>query len=164
MGEPTSVRLYSKNDTSLTFLLTHESIAKVSVLSLSKPGSVVGQRLVSPYTYAISTAENPRIFLPDAALQNQGIEFYVYSNVKQRALSYFRQVAGARFVERNFKPIIPARILAGSVNDFNDDGRPDLAYIYFDADSLRYNLGITFSDSTGQVRGGRLSPMSFQTR
>jgi len=155
--EPTSVRLYSKNDTSLTFLLTHESIAKVSVLSLAKPGSAGIQRLVSPFTYAISTAENPRMFLPDAALQNQAIEFYVYSNVKQRALSYFRQVSGARFVERNFKPIIPARILAGSVNDFNDDGRPDLAYIYFDTDSLRYNLGITFSDSAGQYGGKTLS-------
>ena len=33
---PTMIRLYSKNDTSLTFLLTHESIAKVSVLTLSQ--------------------------------------------------------------------------------------------------------------------------------
>jgi len=155
--DPTSIRLYSKTDTSLTFLLTHESVAKVSVLTLSRPDSALGQRYVSPYTYAISTAENPRVFLPDAALQDQAIEFYVYSTVKQRALSYFRQVAGARFVERNFKPIIPARILASSVNDFNDDGRPDLAYIYFDTDSSRYNLGITFSDSAGQYRGKTLS-------
>ncbi|HTR80688.1 MAG TPA: VCBS repeat-containing protein [Bacteroidota bacterium] len=157
VDNPSSIRLYSKNDTSLTFLLTHESIAKVSVLSLSMPNPHRRQRPVSPYTYAISTAENPRMFMPDAALQNQAIEFYIYSTMRQRSLSYFRQVSGARFVERNFKPIIPARILAGSVNDFNDDGRPDLGYIYFDTDSLRYNLGITFSDSTGQYRGKTLS-------
>lgn len=157
VDEPTSVRLYSKNDTLLTFLLTHESVAKVSVLTLSRTGFPEGQRMTSAYTYAISTAEGPRMFLPDATLQDQAIEFYVYSNAKQRALSYFQQVSGARFVERNFRPIIPARILAGSVNDFNDDGRPDLAYVYFDADSLRYNLGITFSDSSGQYRGKTLS-------
>ena len=154
---PSAIRLYSKNDSSLTFLLTHESIGKVSVLSLSGPRHDIPGRLVSPYTYAISTAENPRMFLPDATLQNQAIEFYVYSSVRQRTLSYFRQVSGAKFVERNFKPIIPARILAASVNDFNNDGRPDLAYIYFDSDSLRYNLGITFSDSAGQYRGKTLS-------
>jgi hypothetical protein len=154
---PTTIRLYSKNDSSLTFLLSHESIAKVSVLSVSQQKFAATVKNSSPFTYAISTAENPRLFLPDAALQNEAIEFYVYSTARQRSLSYFRQVAGTKFVERNFKPIIPSRILAGSVNDFNDDGRPDLAYIYFDADSLSYNLGITFSDSAGQYRGKTLS-------
>lgn len=154
---PTMIRLYSKSDSSLTFLLTHESIAKVSVLTLYQPNQEIVQKARFLYTYAISTAENPRVFLPDAALQNKAIEFYVYSTAKKRSLSYFRQVDGAKFVERNFKPIIPARILAGSVSDFNDDGRPDLAYIYFDADALHYNLGITFSDSAGQYQGKTLS-------
>ncbi len=153
---PTTIRLYSKNDTSLTFLLSHESIAKVSVLTLSQLKDAA-RKVNFTYTYAISTAENPRIFLPDAALQNKAIEFYIYSSAKQRSLSYFKQVAGTKFVERNFKPIIPARILAGSVNDFNDDARPDLAYIYFDSDMQHYNLGITFSDSTGQYQGKTLS-------
>ena len=147
---PTAIRLYSKNDTSLTFLLTHESISKVSVLTLSQTSLAARQKMTSAYTYAISTAENPRVLLPDAALQNKAIEFYVYSSAKQRSLSYFRQVSGTKFVERNIKPIVPARILAGSVNDFNDDGLPDLAYIYFDAETLHDNLGITFSDSAGQ--------------
>ncbi len=154
---PTSIRLYSKNDTSLTFLLTHESIAKVSVLTLSQSKQTAVQKATFPYTYAISTAENPRVLLPDAALQNKAIEFYIYSSSKQRSLSYFKQVSGTKFVERNIKPIIPARILEGSVNDFNDDGLPDLAYIYFDAETLHYNLGITFSDSSGQYRGKTLS-------
>jgi len=154
---PTTIRLYSKNDTSLTFLLTHESISKVSVLTLSQTRLTARQKMTSPYTYAISTAENPRVLLPDAALQNKAIEFYVYSSAKIRSLSYFRQVSGTRYVERNIKPIIPARILAGSVNDFNDDGLPDLAYIYFDAETLHDNLGITFSDSAGQYRGKTLS-------
>ena len=151
---PTTIRLYSKNDTALTFLLTHESTAKVSVLTLSQAKQPA--KVTFPFTYAISTAENPRVILPDAALQNKAIEFYVYSTAKQRSLSYFRQVSGTRFVERNIKPIIPERILAGSVNDFNDDGLPDLAYIYFDTETLHYNLGITFSDSTGQYRGKTL--------
>ena len=154
---PTAIRLYSKNDSSLTFLLAHESISKVSVFSAPQVQSAAGMRSSAAFTYAISTAENPRVFLPDAALQTKAIEFYVYSTAKQRSLSYFRQVAGAKFVERNFKPIIPSSILAGSVNDFNGDGRPDLAYIYFDADSAHFNLGITFSDSSGQYRGKTLS-------
>ncbi|MGA9408171.1 MAG: VCBS repeat-containing protein, partial [Bacteroidota bacterium] len=154
---PSMIRLYSKNDSSLTFLLTHESIAKVSVLTLYQQKRGAIQKPAFPYTYAIATAENPRVFLPDAALQTKAIEFYIYSTAKQRSLSYFRQVEGAKFVERNFKPIIPARILAASVSDFNDDGRPDLAYIYFDADALHYNLGITFSDSMGQYQGKTLS-------
>jgi len=154
---PTTIRLYSKNDSALTFLLTHESIAKVSVLTLSQAKPTAVQKVTFPYTYSISTAENPRVLLPDAALQNKAIEFYVYSSAKQRSLSYFKQVFGTKFVERNIKPIIPERILAGSVNDFNDDGLPDLAYIYFDTETLHYNLGITFSDSTGQYRGKTLS-------
>jgi len=154
---PTAIRLYSRNDTSLTFLLSHESISKVSVLTLSQTTATAHQKMTSPYTYAISTAENPRVLLPDAALQNKAIEFYIYSTAKSRSLSYFRQVSGTKFVERNIKPIIPARILAGSVNDFNDDGLPDLAYIYFDAETLHDNLGITFSDSAGQYRGKTLS-------
>jgi hypothetical protein len=154
---PTAIRLYSKNDSLLTFLLAHESIGKVSVLSVPQEQSSAGVKSSAAFTYAISTAENPRVFLPDAALQTKAIEFYVYSTAKQRSLSYFRQVAGTKFVERNFKPIIPSSILAGSVNDFNGDGRPDLAYIYFDTDSSSYNLGITFSDSAGQYRGKTLS-------
>lgn len=154
---PSAIRLYSKNDTSLTFLLTHETIGTVSVISVPQEEAAAGARLSSPFTYAISTAENPRLFLPDATLQNQAIEFYVYSPARQRSLSYFRQVSGRKFVERNFKPVIPSSILAGSVNDFNVDGRPDLAYVYFDPDSSRCNLGITFSDSAGQYRGKTLS-------
>ena len=154
---PTAIRLYSKNDSVLTFLLAHESIGKVSVLSVRQEQRSAGVKSSAAYTYAISTAENPRVFLPDAALQINAIEFYVYSPAKQRSLSYFRQVAGTKFVERNFKPIIPSSILAGSVNDFNGDGRPDLAYIYFDPNSSGYNLGITFSDSVGQYRGTTLS-------
>jgi hypothetical protein len=154
---PTTIRLYSKSDSALTFLLTHESIAKVSVLTLTQAKQTAVQKVTFPYSYSISTAENPRVLLPDAALQNKAIEFYVYSSAKQRSLSYFKQVSGTKFVERNIKPIIPERILAGSVNDFNDDGLPDLAYIYFDPETLHYNLGITFSDSTGQYRGKTLS-------
>lgn len=154
---PTAVRLYAKNDTSVTFLLTHESIAKVSVLTLSPAQQPAVRKAAVSYTYAIATAENPRVFLPDAALQNKSIEFYVFSSAKQRSLSYFRQVSGTKFVERNIKPIIPERILAGSVNDFNGDGLPDLAYVYFDSQALHYTLGITFSDSAGQYRGKTLS-------
>jgi hypothetical protein len=154
---PTAIRLYSRNDTSVSFLLTHESIAKVSVLTFSQAKQPAARKSAVSYTYAIATAESPRVFLPDAALQNKSIEFYVLSSSKLRSLSYFRQVSGTKFVERNIKPIIPERILAGSVNDFNSDGLPDLAYIYFDSQTLHYTLGITFSDSAGQYRGKTLS-------
>ena len=154
---PSTVRMYSKSDSSLTFLLGHESVGKVSVLTLQQRKRAMTLKNEATYTYAIATAENPTVFLPDATLQNQAIEFYVYSNAKQRPLSYFRQVIGAKFVERNFRPIIPSRILAASVADFSGDGKPDLAYVYFDADSVRYGLGITFSDSAGQYQGKTLS-------
>ena len=154
---PSTIRMYSKSDSSLTFLLGHESVGKVSVLTLQQRKRATTLKNEATYTYPIATAENPTVFLPDATLQNQAIEFYVYSNAKQRPLSYFRQVSGAKFVERNFRPIIPSRILAASVNDFSGDGKPDLAYVYFDADSVRYGLGITFSDPIGQYQGKTLS-------
>ena len=154
---PSTVRMYSKSDSSLTFLLGHESVGKVSVLTLQQRKRATALKNEATYTYAIATAENPTVFLPDATLQNQAIEFYVYSNAKQRPLSYFRQVSGAKFVERNFRPIIPSRILAASVNDFSGDGKPDLAYVYFDVDSVHYGLGITFSDPIGQYQGKTIS-------
>ncbi|MDE3056450.1 MAG: VCBS repeat-containing protein [Bacteroidota bacterium] len=146
---PSSVRLYAKSDSSLTFLLGHEEAAKVSVLT-------IGQESPS-YTYSIPTANHPRVFLPDASLQEKGIEFYVYSGARQNSLSYFRQVSGTRFIERSFKPIIPSRLLAAAVNDYNDDGKPDLAYVYYETESGKYNLGITFSDSAGEYKGKTLS-------
>lgn len=160
---PSAVRVYAQTDTSVTFLVSHESVAKVSVLTIDSPphsgrgNDVSVQQDFSSFTYSIPTAERPRVFLPDASLQDKTIEFYVYTGARQYSLSYFRQVSGTRFIERSFKPIIPAKLLAAAVNDYNDDGKPDLAYIYYENGTGKYNLGITFSDSAGEYRGKTLS-------
>ncbi len=160
---PSALRVYSRNDSTVTFLISHETAAKVSVLTVEQKGGTASQlaesfgQEYSSFTYSIPTAENPRVFLPDASLQDKAIEFYVYSSAGQNSLSYFRQVSGTRFIERSFKPIIPSRLLAGSVNDYNDDGRPDLAYVYYETGTGKYNLGITFSDSAGEYKGKTLS-------
>jgi len=96
---PTTIRLYSKNDSALTFLLTHESIAKVSVLTLSQAKQTAVQKATFPLYLCDIDSRNPRVLLPDAALQNKAIEFYVYSSAKQRSLSYFKQVSGTKFVD-----------------------------------------------------------------
>ncbi len=170
---PSAVRVYAQSDSSVTFLISHESGAKVSVLTMGLPsrseqnnGTISLQdfssqpktdQLPAEFTYSIPTAERPRVFLPDASLQDKTIEFYVYSSARQNSLSYFRQVSGTRFIERSFKPVIPSRLLAAAVNDYNDDGKPDLAYIYYETGTGKYNLGITFSDSAGEYRGKTLS-------
>jgi hypothetical protein len=151
IDNPYTVRLYSKTDTSQTFLLSHESKGRVSILQAWR--DTVTSSGYSTFTYSIRTADNPKIILPYSTLQDKGIEFYTYSGDRQNILSYYRQVEGTRFIERSLKPIIPSKILSASVNDFNDDGRPDIAYLYYDTDSSNYNLAITFSDSNGMYRG-----------
>jgi FG-GAP-like repeat len=150
---PSGIDLYSKNDSALTFIVNHEAAATVSVLTLPRLGDSPTGQTFSPFTYDISTGENPRVLLPETKALDSVIEFYVYSGSRQSTLSYFRQVSGARFIERNFKPIIPFRVLAGAVDDFNGDGFPDIAYVSLDQDSMHYNLSITFSDSADQYRG-----------
>jgi hypothetical protein len=156
MEFPGTVRTYARTDSNATLLLTHESLSKVSILQFSTVAFTASGRYATTM-YAIPTAGNPRIFLPDATLQDSVIEFYVSSGAKQNALSYFRQVNGPRFLERSLKPVIPSKILAAAVSDFDADGRPDLAYVYFDADSSRFRLGVTLCDSVGEYRSNTRS-------
>lgn len=158
MELPGTVRTYARTDSNATLLLTHESPSRVSILQFSTVAFTASGRYATTM-YAIPTAGNPRIFLPDATLQDSVIEFYVSSGAQQNALSYFRQVNGPRFLERSLKPVIPSEILAAAVSDFNADGRPDLAYVYFDADSSRFRLGVTLCDSVGEYRSNTRSMM-----
>lgn len=154
---PTSIRLYAKSDTTMTFIFAHAAKSRVSVLSLSERGHGGTEGGIETQLYTIPTAERPSVILSDLAVQNKTIEFFVSSGAPQSSLSYYQQVRGTRFIERSFKPIIPARMLAGAVNDFNCDGRPDLAYVYGAQPAGKYVLGITFSDSTGSYKSNTLS-------
>ncbi|MCX6136527.1 MAG: VCBS repeat-containing protein, partial [Ignavibacteriales bacterium] len=153
---PVTVRTYARTDTNATLLLTHDAIPKVSILQFSTTVSTASGKYATTM-YAIPTAGAPRIFLPDATLQDSVIEFYVSSGAKQNALSYFKQVRGSRFLERSLKPVIPSKILAAAVSDFNDDGRPDLAYVFYDADSSCFRLGVTLCDTLGEYRSNTRS-------
>ncbi len=154
---PTSVRLYAKSDSTLTFIFAHAAKSRVSVLSLNEGWHGGSEGEIETQVYTIPTAEHPSVIVSDLAVQNKTIEFFVSSGAPQSSLSYYQQVRGTRFIERSFKPIIPAKILAGAVNDFNCDGRPDLAYVYADQLTGKYVLGITFSDSTGSYRSNTQS-------
>lgn len=157
VASPTSIRLYAKSDTTMTFIFGHATKARVSVLSLSEHGHGSAESMIETQVYTIPTAERPTVIISDLAVQKKTIEFFVASGAPQSTLSYYQQVRGTRFIERSFKPIIPAKILAGAVNDFNCDGHPDLAYAYADQPTGKYVLGITFSDSTGAYTSNTLS-------
>ncbi|MGE5313917.1 MAG: FG-GAP repeat domain-containing protein [Acidobacteriota bacterium] len=157
VSSPTSIRLYARSDSSVTFVFAHATRSRVSVLSLAEHVRNSGEAGIESQLYTIPTAERPALILSDLAVQRKSIEFYVASGSPQTSLSYYQQVKGTKFIERSFKPIIPARILAGAVTDFNGDGRPDLAYVYGDQSTGRNVLGITFSDTTGQYRSNTLS-------
>ncbi|HLP16173.1 MAG TPA: VCBS repeat-containing protein [Bacteroidota bacterium] len=154
---PTSLRLYAKSDTSVTFIFAHATRSRVSVLSLNEHPKAASEGGIETQLYTIPTAERPSLIISDLAVQKKTIEFYVASGAPQASLSYYQQVRGTKFIERSFRPIIPAKILAGAVTDFNCDGRPDLAYVYNDQTTGRNALGITFADSSGQYRSNTLS-------
>jgi hypothetical protein len=157
VGSPTSIRLYAKSDSSVTFIFAHATRSRVSVLSLSERARANSDAGIESQVYTIPTAERPAVIISDLAVQKKTIEFYVASGAPQTSLSYYQQVKGTKFIERSFRPIIPAKILAGGVTDFNCDGRPDLAYVYDDQATGKYVLGITFSDSAGQYKSNTLS-------
>ncbi len=154
---PTSINLYSKSDTTLTFIFAHATKSRVSVLSLTERGRGGTEAVIETRLYTIPTAERPSVIISDLAVQKKTIEFFVSAGAPQSSLSYYQQVRGTRFIERSFKPIIPAKLLAGAVNDFNCDGRPDLAYVYADQPTGKYVLGITFSDSAESYKSNTLS-------
>jgi hypothetical protein len=154
---PASIHLYAMSDTTLTFIFAHPVKSRVSVLTLSERDHGTAEAGIETQLYTIPTAERPSVILSDLAVQTKTIEFFVASGAPQSTLSYYQQVSGTRFIERSFKPIIPAKILAGTVSDFNCDGRPDLAYVYGNQATGKYALGITFSDSTGSYRSNTLS-------
>ncbi len=154
---PVFVRFYSKTDSSLTFLLTHQKKPTISILHLTKQKLDTHQVYTELQTFAVRTAENPQLIIPEAATQNSGIEYYVYSKALQNSFHYYQQVQSTRFIERSFTPIFPSKIFAANIYDFNADGRTDVAYVYYDNSLERYQFGITFSDSLDEYKNNSLS-------
>ncbi len=145
-----SVKYYSYNDSSLTFIIPQTN-GKISLVTTVNEQKFLQEKIFTYSTSVIPTIKSSSIIFSEKnseTQKNKNIEFYNYSSMKQPQLRYYKQVEGEKFIQRSFTPLTPITIFTSAVNDFNGDGKDDIAYIYTEKKSKQKKMGISIGDST----------------
>ena len=120
------------------------------------------QGSVSFVTYFVSDASHLEALIPGVGaleplfpvLYGDGrVGYYCYGAPGESAtssLSFFQQLDGDRFIERSFKLTIPDVLMGAAVADLDYDKQMDVAYVYRNAATGRYELATAYGDSTGE--------------
>jgi len=152
-GDPASVSLYAKNDTSLIFFTSHHRNPKISLVSLIRMKDSLASLAGDVESYSIQLPERPVTVLPDISYLQKGISLYAFMSSATNAIVFYQQVKGTRFLAKSLVPLIPSKIIYSTISDLNLDGRTDLLYVYYDAQAKNNVLGVTLNDTTGEYKG-----------
>lgn len=150
---PSSVTLYAKSDTSLTFVTSHGDESKIGITTVVYGKSPMSSFHEEIESYTISLAGKPSHILPDISLRSSSLSLYAFLRGQTNAIVFYQQLHGTQFIAKSLTPLIPSRIMYATISDINSDGYTDLVYIYNDKRIGSDLIGTTLNDEKGGFTG-----------
>lgn len=150
---PTSVNLYMKTDSALTFITSHGDDSKIGITSLYYSQDMTSSLLGEIESYTIALTGKPSFILPDISMRSTPLSLYVFLRGQTNSIVFYQQLQSTQFIAKSLTPLIPSRIMFSTISDLNSDGFTDLVYIYNDKRMNRDLIGMTLNDAKGEFTG-----------
>ncbi|MBI3579881.1 MAG: VCBS repeat-containing protein [Ignavibacteriales bacterium] len=141
-GKPEYVVFHSLRDSLQRFLISYPQSHQVSFFTIdSKNNSTIN---------AVIPTTGQAEFISWSRSAQELVDFFCYNKVtttENPSLTLFQQLGSRRFIERNFRLTIPNKLLGAAVDDLNNDGFSDVAYVYRNTVG-KYELAVSLGDSS----------------
>lgn len=144
-GGPGSVGLASISDSSAKFIITYPDTRAISFLSYN----------LIDESHSEAVIPDVGVLEPLAPVKSLSGRIAYYSfgapgESETPSLSLFQQLQGSQFIERSFRLTVPDVLMGVAVADFDGDGATDVAYVFKNALTGRYDFVTAYGDSTGE--------------
>ncbi len=151
LGGQTSIAL-SINPQSLCFHSLTDSTARLVVTSAAGDSlSLVSLNFRdSSSSYAVIPSEGHAEVVQTGIARQGQMEFFTFntfSSGQKPDIHYYERIDPGTFIEQSFRLGSPDELLGATAAHLNDDGFPDLVYMYHNLDSGNVDLAVSYGDS-----------------
>lgn len=145
--EPKYLSIHSRRDSAARFILSYPQSSQVSFLTID-----FSER---SFTNAIIPVAGETEFLAWGSVDRDQVDFFCFnwaSSSGTPSLTLFQQIGPQTFIEKSFRLSIPNSLLGAAVGDVNGDGLPDVAYVYRNNSTGKYEFAMSLGDSASSFK------------
>ena len=136
------VVFHSNSDSTARFLLSYPESKQVSLLTFDERDRTT--------TNATIGTDRPVEFLYWNGVRKPAIDFFSFSppiSSTSASLTLFQEITSHQFIEQSFRLLPSNTLLGAGVGRVNADALPDVAYVYRNNTSGKYELAVSLGDS-----------------
>jgi len=145
--EPQYLALHSRRVSTARFILSYPRSNQVSFLTID-----FRERA---FTNAIIPVAGETEFLAWGGVDRDLVDFFCFNWASSNgtpSLTLFQQIGPQTFIEKSFRLNIPNALLGAAVGDVNGDLLPDVAYVYRNNTTGKYEFATSLGDSVSSFR------------
>lgn len=144
---PRNLAFHSLWDSTARFVISYPKSDQLSFLTIDSRDR--------SFTNAIMPVAGATEILASAGSHRDLVDFFCFTWVSSSgtpSLTLFQQIGGQTFIERSFRLSIPNALLGAAVGDLNGDAMLDVAYIYRNNSTSKYEFAISLGDSASSFK------------